>query len=81
MRNKIGQLRGVELLTEKDYEKMRQNCDPKYIAKKYRISSLIHLVLFVVGQAIFWSMGTDSIAEMKHYLTCSLRSLPPLSEV
>lgn len=68
MRKKIGRLRGVELLSEKDYEIMKQNSNPKYIAKKYRISSLIHLVLFVIGQTIFWSMGTDSIAEMKAYL-------------
>jgi hypothetical protein len=55
---KIGQLRGVELLTDEEYEKIRQNRDAKYIEKN-RISSLIHLVLFVVVPAIFWSMGTD----------------------
>lgn len=69
MRKKIGKLRGVELLSEKDYEIIKRNSNPKYIAKKYRISSLIHLVFFVIAQAIFWSMGTDSIAEMKFYLT------------
>jgi len=42
----------------KKYEKIRQNRDAKYI-EKIRISSLIHLVLFVVIPAIFWSMGTD----------------------
>ncbi|MEO4053915.1 hypothetical protein [Solibacillus sp. CAU 1738] len=69
MRKKIGKLRGVELLSKKDYEIMNRNSNPKYIAKKYRISSLIHLVVFVIGQSIFWSLGTDSIAEMKSYLT------------
>jgi hypothetical protein len=69
MRSKLGKLRGVELLTEKDYAIMRRNNDPKYIAKKYRVMSLIHLILFVTVQTIFWSMGTDSISEMKMYLT------------
>lgn len=69
MRKKIGGLRGVELLSEKDYEIMKRNSDPKYIAKKYRISSLIHIVIFVIVQSIFWAMGTDSIAEMITYLT------------
>ena len=69
MRKKIGGLRGVELLSQKDYEIMKRNSNPKYIAKKYRISSLIHLVIFVIVQTIFWSMGTDSFAEMKVYLT------------
>ncbi|MUK87791.1 hypothetical protein GMD78_05165 [Ornithinibacillus sp. L9] len=69
MREKIGKLRGVELLTTKDYEIMERNRNPKYIAKKYRISSFIHLVIFVIGQSIFWLMGTDSISELKMYLT------------
>ncbi|RDW19684.1 hypothetical protein [Oceanobacillus chungangensis] len=69
MRKKIGRLRGVELLSEKDYEIMKRNSNPKYIAKKYRKFSLIHLVLFVIAQTIFWSMGTDSIAEIIVYLT------------
>ena len=69
MRRKIGSWRGIELLTEKDYMILERNRNPKYVAKKYRISSLLHLVVFVIGQSIFWWMGTESIAEMKFYLT------------
>ncbi|CAG9621263.1 hypothetical protein [Sutcliffiella rhizosphaerae] len=69
MRKKIGSLRGIELLSDKDYEIMEKNSDPKYIAKKYRISSFIHLAVFVIAQSIFWFMGTESISEMGHYLT------------
>ncbi|WP_010651971.1 hypothetical protein [Oceanobacillus massiliensis] len=69
MRDKIGKLRGVDLLTEKDYRIMERNRNPNYLAKKYRISSLIHLVIFVIGQSIFWSMGTDSLHEVKDYIT------------
>lgn len=69
MRDKIGKFRKVELLTEKDYRIMERNKDPKYIAKKYRMSSLIHLIVFVIAQTILWSMGTDSFAEVKMYMT------------
>jgi len=69
MRKNIGKLRGVNLLREKDYRIMERNKDPKFLAKKYRITSLIHLGIFVIGQAIFWSMGTDSMTEAKDYLT------------
>ncbi|WP_342536774.1 hypothetical protein [Sporosarcina sp. FSL K6-3508] len=68
MRKTVGKLRGVELLTEKDYRIMKRNKNPKYLAKKYRITSLIHLGIFIIGQSIFWSMGTNSFDEMKGYL-------------
>lgn len=68
MRMKIGKMRGAELLSSKDYEIIKRNSNPTYVAKKYRISSLIHLVVFAISQTIFWSLGTDSIAEMKGYL-------------
>ncbi|MEK3765533.1 MULTISPECIES: hypothetical protein [unclassified Solibacillus] len=69
MRKKIGKLRGVELLTDKDYEIIEKNNNPKYIAKKYRVSSYIHLVLFITVQAILWEFGTESLAEIKMYLS------------
>lgn len=69
MRRKIGEFRGVELLTDKDYEIIEKNNNPKYVAKKYRISSYIHLLVFVTVQAILWIMGTDSMAELKMYAT------------
>lgn len=69
MRKKIGKLRGVELLTEKDYKIIEKNNNPKYIAKKYRVSSYIHLVLFMTVQAILWVIGTESLAEIKMYLS------------
>lgn len=68
MRKKIGKWRKVELLTDKDYEIMRRNKDPKYIARKYRITSTIHLVIFLVVQFIFWSLGTENVNEMIMYI-------------
>lgn len=69
MRRKIGTLRGVELLSDKDYKIIERNNNPKYIAKKYRKSSYIHLFIFVTVQAILWIIGTESIAEIKMYLS------------
>lgn len=68
MRLKIGKLRGVELLKEKDYQIMERNKNPNYLAKKYRRTSLAHLTVFVIVQAFFWMKGTDSFSEMFGYL-------------
>lgn len=68
MRQKIGSWRSVELLTEKDYRIIERNKDPKYIAKKYRLTSTIHLIAFVIGQFVLWMQGTNSISEMFGYL-------------
>nr|WP_239581386.1 hypothetical protein [Jeotgalibacillus terrae] len=69
MRMKIGKWRGVELLNQKDYDVILKSKDPKYIARKYRRSSIIHLVFFVIGQGVFWGLGTDSLAEIRLYIT------------
>ncbi|PWA13235.1 hypothetical protein DCC39_01960 [Pueribacillus theae] len=68
MRKKIGGWRGEELLTEKDYRIMERNKDPKYLARKYRWTSLAHLVVFVVVQSVFWMYGTDSWEELLGYI-------------
>lgn len=68
MRDKVGKKRSVDLLTEKDKQVMIQNKDPEYLGKKHRKTSLIHLGVFVIGQAIFWSIGTENIAKMLEYM-------------
>lgn len=68
MREKIGKIRGIRLLTDDDYRIITRNRDPKYLAKKYRWSSTIHLIVFIIVQYIFWSMGTTDIHEMISYL-------------
>lgn len=68
MRMKIGKWRGVELLTPKDLEKMARQKDPRYIAKKYRMSSMIHLFVFVVIQAAFWIYGTSGLGQIIDYM-------------
>lgn len=69
MRKKIGAWRGVELLTEKDKQQMAQQKNPKYMARKYRITSTIHTIAFLVVQMFFWIYGTNSIAEMSGFLS------------
>ncbi|WP_449354874.1 hypothetical protein ACUL41_00875 [Virgibacillus natechei] len=69
MRQKIGLWRGVDLLTAKDHCIIKRNKDPKFIAKKYRWSAMVHFVVFAGLQAIFWLYGTDSLDEMLGYLT------------
>ncbi|MCR6105886.1 hypothetical protein HXA34_06210 [Salipaludibacillus agaradhaerens] len=69
MRRKIGKLRNVELLTEKDYAILERNKNPKYLAKKYRISASVHLLIFLLGQSLLWFIGTSDLTEMVSYLT------------
>lgn len=64
MRKQIGKWRGVELLTDEDIEIINKEKDPKHIARKYRYSSLIHLLVFVVVQALFWVYGTNNAQEI-----------------
>ncbi|KYG34118.1 hypothetical protein [Alkalihalobacillus trypoxylicola] len=68
MRKKIGNWRGINLLTEKDLQMIEKQKDPKYVAHKYRISSSIHLILFVIAQTLFISLGTESLGEAISYL-------------
>src|SRR5690625_2166007 len=69
MRKKIGKWRGIELLTEKDRRIMAQLKDPKYLAKKYRITSTIHALVFVIVQVALLFYGTDDISEIIAYLS------------
>ena len=69
MRQKVGKWRRVELLTKKDYAILQRQRDPKYVAKKYRVTSVIHLAAFTVGQSILWMYGTESFEEMLGFMT------------
>ena len=69
MRLKIGNLRDVDLLTEKDKAIIRKQKDPKYIAKINRYSSIIHLLLFAAVQIVFWNYGVKDFNQAISYLT------------
>jgi len=69
MRKHIGKRRGVELLTEKDKQIMRKQKDPKHVAKVYRRSSFVHLLIFGAFQLVFWIYSGNDIQEMIAFLT------------
>lgn len=69
MRKTIGKWRGVELLTKEDHRIMERQKDPVRLARKYRLTSTIHLLVFVIGQGILWWYGTGSVEAMVGYLT------------
>ncbi|WP_164214742.1 hypothetical protein [Virgibacillus sp. YIM 98842] len=69
MRKKIGGWRGVDLLSDKDRRIMARQKDPKYVAMKYRWSSMAHLTVFSAAQFIFWIYGTSGLNEMASYIT------------
>lgn len=69
MRKRVGKWRRIELLTEKDYAIINRQKDPRYVAKKYRLTSMIHLVVFILGQSILWMYGTGNFDEMLNFLT------------
>lgn len=69
MRKKVGKWRHIELLTEKDYAILKRQKNPKYLAKKYRLTSTIHFFVFIIGQSILWVYGTENFEEMLSFLT------------
>lgn len=69
MRLKLGKWRGVELLSEKEIYIMNRQKDPRYIAKKYRYSSIAHLLVFATVQAGFWMYGTAGTGEIMAFIT------------
>lgn len=69
MRLKIGNWRGIELLSEKDKYIMERQKNPKYIAKKNRINSFIHMLIFIIFQAIFWFYSLEEFDQVVSYIT------------
>ncbi|GGB52362.1 hypothetical protein F3157_14720 [Virgibacillus dakarensis] len=68
MRKVIGGWRNVQLLSAKDIEIMNRQKDPQYMAKKYRWSSIAHLIVFVGFQIAFWIYGTGGAAQSLEYI-------------
>lgn len=68
MRKIVGKWRHIELLTEKDYVVIRRQKDPRYLAKKYRLTATVHLFVFLIIQSILWYYGTGSLEAMLMYV-------------
>lgn len=69
IKEKIGNWRGVDLLTEKDKRKMTYLKDPEVIARKNRFWSLGHTLVFIIAQVIFWFNFGNDIHPYSHYVT------------
>ena len=67
MRKHIGKWRNVQLLTETDIELMNKHKDSKYLAKKYRKTSSVHLLVFILVQTGFWIYGNEGIQSLLAY--------------
>lgn len=67
MRKHIGRWRNIQLLTVKDIEILNKHKDPKYLAKIYRRTSTVHLLIFVLVQAAFWIHGNAGIQSLLVY--------------
>ncbi|GLO64655.1 MULTISPECIES: hypothetical protein [Oceanobacillus] len=69
MRKIIGKWRSKELLTERDRAIMAKQKNPTYIARKYRYSSIIHLIIFASVQFILWIYGLGGTESILDYIT------------
>lgn len=69
IKKKIGNWRGVDLLTEKDKRKMTYSKDPKVITKKNLFWTLGHTLVFIIAQVIFWFNFGNDIHPFLHYVT------------
>ncbi len=68
MRKKIGNWRGIDLLTDQDRMIMKRQKDPTYIAKVNRYSAFTHLAIFVIVQGAFWHYGLGGLDQAIDYI-------------
>lgn len=54
IKDKVGKWQGIDLLTAKDKQIMRQQRDPVYRARKYRRDWLIHTIIFIIAHTLFF---------------------------
>lgn len=68
MRLKIGNWRNIDLLTKKDKLILERQKDPRYTAKNYRYSSIIHFLVFLIVQLSFWIYSLEDLEQALPYL-------------
>lgn len=69
MRVKIGNYRGIDLLTAKEHQAIAKERDPQHKKRKDLIVTTLHAIAFLIAQVIFWVLGTESLSEWWHYLS------------
>ena len=68
MRKKIGNWRGIDLLTDQDRMIMKRQKDPTNIAKVNRYSAFTHLAIFVIVQGAIWQDGLGGFDQAIDYI-------------
>lgn len=66
---KIGNWRGVDLLTEKEKKKMAYLKDPKVVARKNRQWWVVHTIILFITLGVLWHYNGNDIHPVTHYLT------------
>lgn len=69
IKQKVGNWKGVNLLTENDRRKIEHAKDPKVIARKSRVWWYTHAFIFVVAHYIFWKNYGDHTHNLMYYLS------------
>jgi len=69
IKQKVGNWRGIDLLTEKDKRKMEQLKNPKVIARNNRVWWYIHTIVFVLAHLFFWINYGNNAHPFLHYVT------------
>jgi len=69
IKQKVGNWRGINLLTEEDVRQMERAKDPQVVARKNRIWWYTHAAVFVMAQTIFWHVYGDHSRDLMYYLS------------
>lgn len=69
IKRKVGEFRGVNLLTEADVRQMEREKDYKYIARKNRIWWYTHAFVFVIVHYLFWIYDGNHAHDLMYYLS------------
>src|SRR5690625_4018594 len=74
IKKKIGDWRGINLLSDEDIRKMELAKDPKVIARNNRRWWYAHAVAFIVGHSLFWLYNGNHNHDLMFYLEDLSRS-------
>ncbi|WP_042478034.1 hypothetical protein [Bacillus ndiopicus] len=69
MRMKIGNYRGINLLTPKEYQIIKSERNSHYKKRRNITMTTIHVLFFIIAQILFWMMGTESLSQFGYYFS------------
>ncbi|MGM8365720.1 hypothetical protein ACLIBG_09610 [Virgibacillus sp. W0181] len=68
IKQKIGQWRGINMLTAEEMRKIERAKDPKVIARKNRLWWYAHASVFIIAHYIFWMNFGNYSHDLAYYL-------------